>query len=460
MYKQRKNLMFKKLVIAAILLCCVNLTAQQKTTPIAQIKYKISDYKNQSVYKKRYALTRFSDDDSMFAVIGDNERIVIYETATGKIIQAIKYANDKTISFSFGADGKSIIFLDKLSFSVEVWDLETGKRRHKLEGRSTISGFKNALRKENKDINEGLEMSEMPISPDGKSVLVGKTDSRFDVVDLENGETLFSVEQTSDTSEIKDVLKIALIPGFANTLYQMHISKAIYSSDGKRILLSNGDRVPTLWDAETGKIIAELGPQEAKVYKISFSPDGKFAATVDRKAVSQIWDAETGKNLSTLGKSGKSEMIGVWSPNGDLVATHSSDEKGHIFNALTGEFISETGKLQIRDMAFNSDGSLIATLAKKDKTKLGQIYTVADGKLIATLPRLENNERPLALEWSSDGKFLAISSIEYVQIFNERGEFLQSLENAVFPARFSHDGKLLLTGGQNDDGFIWQINGN
>jgi WD40 repeat protein len=454
--------MSKKIVIfvfTAMLFCSLKLTAQQESTPTAQIKYKISDYKNQSVYKGRYALTRFNADDSMFAVIGDEDRIVVYETATGNVIQSIKYGNDNTNAFSFGADGKSVLFLDKLSFSVEVWDLETGERRHKIEGRSAVSGLKNALRKDQKDINEGLQMSEMPLSPDGKSVLVGKTDSRFDVVDLENGEARFSVEQTSETSEIKDLLKLALIPGIANSLYLLHISKAIYSSDGKRILLSNGDRNPTLWDAETGKMIAILGPQEAKVYKISFSPDGKLAATVDKKAVSQIWDATTGRKLSTLGKPGNSEMIGNWSPQGDFVATHSSKERGHIFNAQTGEFISETGKLQIRDMSFSSDGRLIATLAKKDKTKLGQIFNVADGKFIADLPRLSDEERPLDLEWSSDGKLLAISSIEYVKIFNNRGEFLQSLENAVYPARFSHNGKLLLTGGKNDDGFIWQISG-
>lgn len=434
-----------------------NTKAQTQSAPIARVKYKISDYKNPSVFKGRYGLTRFSADDKLLAVVGENERIVVYKTETGEVLQAIKYGNDNTTAFSFGADGKSVLFQDRLSFSIEVWDLETGKRRSKIEGRSGVSGLKSALVNNVEKQNKGLEMSELPISPDGVNLLVAKTDSRFDVVDLGNGAARFSLEQTSTTSDTKDLLKILFIPGAATTHKFFHVSHAAYSADGKRIALANGDKAPTLWDAETGKMIAKLEPHFSRVYDISFSNDGQLVATADEDGITKIWDAATGANLSTIGVPGKSETAYAWSPRGDLLATVSSKEKGNFYNARTGKFLSSTGKMPIRELAFSPDGSFVATLAKKDKTVLGQIVNVADGAVVANLPRPTEDEQPLALEWSADGKFLAVSSVEYVKIFNREGKLLQSLENAVFPAHFSHDAKLLLTGGRNDDGFVWQI---
>lgn len=434
-----------------------NLKAQTQSAPIARVKYKISDYKNPSVFKGRYGLTRFSADDKMLAVVGENDRIVVYKTENGEVLQAIKYGNDNTIAFSFGADGKSVLFQDRLSFSIEVWDLETGKRRDKIEGRSSVSGLKTALINNVEQRYRGQEMRELPMSPDGKNLLVARTDSRFDVVDLASGTARFNLEQTSKTSDTKDLLKILFIPGAATTHKFFHVSNAAYGSDGKRIALANGDKAPTIWDAENGRMIARLEPQYSRVYEVSFSRDGQLLATADEDGITKIWDSSTGANLSTIGVPGKSEIAYAWSPRGDLLATMSSKEKGNFYDARTGKFISGTGKMPIRALAFSPDGLLVATFAKKDKTVLGQIISVADGAIVANLPRPSQAEQPLALEWSADGNLLAISSVEYVKIFNREGKLLQSLDNAVFPAHFSHDSQLLLTGGKNDDGFVWQI---
>lgn len=446
-------------IFPALFLSVLSLRAQQSKF-VAQIKYKISDYKNPSVFKGRFGLTRFSADDNLLAVIGDDDRIVIYETETGKLLQAIKYGNDNTTAFSFGADGKSILMLDRLSAEIEIWDLETGKLRRKLAGRSGVSGLKKALLNNIEQKGQGQEMSELPISPDGKNILVAKTDSRYDVINLADGTARFNLEQTSKTSDTKDLLKIMLIPGAATTRGFFHVSSAAYNFQGTRILLANGDKAPTLWNAESGKLIAALEPQNSKVYEISFNHDGTLAATTDIKDVTKIWDAASGRLLSTIGTPEKNERVYGWSSQSETLATLSSHEEGHFYNARTGKFLAGTGKVQINGLLFSPNGKLVATFAKKDRTKLGQIINVADGKLIANLPRTVDEEHPLGLDWSSDGKLLAISSVEYVKIFNEKGELLQKLEQAVFPAQFSHAGKLLLTGGKNDDGFVWQIGEN
>ena len=447
------------LIFTALFFNSANLHAQQPKA-VAQIKYKITDYKNPSVFKGRFGLTRFSADDKLIAVIGDNDRIVIYEAATGKLVQSIKYGMDNTTNFSFGADGKSILMMDHLAFGIEIWDLETGERRRKIEGRTSVSGLKKALLNDIQQKGQGQEMRELPVSRDGKSILVAKSDNRYDVVDLADGAARFNLEQNSKSSDTKDLLKIMFIPGAATSRGFFRVSSAEYNFQGTRILLANGDKSPTIWDAETGKLIVALEPQISKVYDISFNHDGTLAATTDTKGVTKIWDAANGALLSTIGTPKKSETALSWSSQSEIIATLSSNEEGHFYNARTGKLLSSTGRTQINNLMFSPDGTLAATFAKKDRKLLGQIIRVSDGKLIANLPRTVNEEHPLALDWSKNGKFLAISSVEYVKIFNDKGELLQKLDQAVFPAQFSHDGKLLLTGGNNDDGFVWQISEN
>ena len=455
--------MYKKilplLMFFALFLNAFSLQAQQSKS-VAQIKYKISNYKNPSVFKTRFGLTRFSADDKMLAVIGDDYRIVIYQTETGKLLQSIKYGGDGTTNFSFGADGKSVLMLNRLFSEIEIWDLETGKLLKKINERSVVSGLKKVLINNVERKGQGQEMGELPISPDGKSILVARTDSRYDVVNLSDDTARFSLEQNSKTSETKDLLKILFVPGAATTRGFFRVSSAEYNAQGTRILLANGDKSPTLWDAENGKLISALEPQLSKVYDISFNHDGTLAATTDTKGVTKIWDAENGNLLSTIGTPKKRETAFGWSSQSEIIATLSSSEEGHFYNARTGKLLSSTGKTQINGLMFNPDGTLVATFAKKDRKLLGQIIRVANGKLIANLSRTVNEEHPLAIDWSKDGKFLAISSVEYVKIFNEKGELLQKLDQAVFPAQFSHDSKLLLTGGNNDDGFVWQIGEN
>ncbi len=452
-----KNLVFS-LTLLGIFFNSLIVEAQQ-TKQVARIKYTLSDYKNPSSFKGRYGLTRFSPDDKLLAVGGDGKKIIIFESETGKALQKIDYGGT-TNAFSFGADKKSILLQDALFTKIDVWDLETGKVRHKIMGRSGVSGLKNLLLNGVAQKHRGLEMSELPISPDGKNILVGKSDSLYQIADLTTGETRFNLEQTSKTSETKDLLKILFIPGAATTPLFFHVSNAAYNADGKRIVLANGDKVPTLWDAETGKLVAKLEPQLGKVYQVSFSTDGKLSTTTDVAGVTKIWDAETGASVSTIGTNDKKEFVVAWNPKTEMLTTYSSDEEIHFYEPRSGKLLINLGKAKVRDFLFSPDGNLIATIAKDDKNKLGQIWNAGDGKLVATLPKQPKEEHPLSIEWSANGKLLVVSSEDYVKIYNQNGEFLQSLENAVFPARFSRDAKLLATGGKNDVGYVWQINQN
>jgi WD40 repeat protein len=61
------------------------------------------------------------------------------------------------------------------------------------------------------------------------------------------------------------------------------VFSASFSSDGKRVVTASRDKTARVWDADTGKPVAEPMTQGYAVYSASFSPDG-------RRVVTASWD--------------------------------------------------------------------------------------------------------------------------------------------------------------------------
>ncbi len=52
---------------------------------------------------------------------------------------------------------------------------------------------------------------------------------------------------------------------------------------------------------------------------------------------------------------------------------------------------------------------------------------------------------------------LSLASRKDVKLWDTTGELLETRDNAVFPARFYIDGSMVVTGGKNNTGYLWQI---
>ena len=73
---------------------------------------------------------------------------------------------------------------------------------------------------------------------------------------------------------------------------------AEFSPDGKWIVTASADGTARIWDASTGKLLAEL-KHENIVGSAHFSPDGKYVVTASGNTAS-VWDAATGKLVAKL----------------------------------------------------------------------------------------------------------------------------------------------------------------
>ncbi len=99
---------------------------------------------------------------------------------------------------------------------------------------------------------------------------------------------------------------------------------ACFSPDNRRVLTAYGDKLPTVWDAETGKELLVFKGHTAPVGSANISPDGKRVVTASLDGTARIWDAETGRRQCSriLPVTRKCGVINaIFSPSGQRVVT-------------------------------------------------------------------------------------------------------------------------------------------
>ena len=60
------------------------------------------------------------------------------------------------------------------------------------------------------------------------------------------------------------------------------------------------DRTVKLWDAATGKLLANLPGHTDSICSVAWSPDGKTLASSSGDTTLKLWDAATGKLLVSM----------------------------------------------------------------------------------------------------------------------------------------------------------------
>lgn len=302
-------------------------------------------------------------------------------------------------------------------------------------------------------------MSDVPADAGVKNILVAKNDGLFQIVDAENGEIRQTLEHSSKSNATWDFMKM-LFQLYSPVPLGFLISSGRFSADGTKVIIANGDKTPTLWNAESGAQIAKLEPQTDRIYQAIFSPDSKMVVTSDVDGVTKIWNAADGKLISEFGSKKDRNFAAAWNADSTAIITLSPNSDARFWSVETGEMLFRLERSAALNLSLSPDGKSLATIHRDDKKQLAQIWNAADGKLLATLPREKGEDRAYSLVWSPDGTMLITASSETVRIWSDKGELLQTLDKAVFPTSFSSDGKFLATGGKNDTGYVWQIGEN
>ncbi len=201
-----------------------------------------------------------------------------------------------------------------------------------------------------------------PASMGGKPTPISKKNGTLAVWDLASGTILMKLNRESS------------------------IGSVAFSPDGRRVAAglgcfrgctkSGADRTVRVWDAASGKLVAQMEAPGDYVNDLSFSPDGsRIAGTVDKDV--RIWNVDTGKLLKTLSGHTASISAVTFNPGGTLVATAANDNTVRIWNAEDGtQFATLLGhSSRLSSVAFSSDGAYLFVASHRGEVRIWNATT-------------------------------------------------------------------------------------
>jgi WD40 repeat protein len=220
----------------------INGDKSAKIWDAASGELKINIPNNERIYRGS-----FSPKADRLLTVEQQGGMKLWHVESGQLIGEVAkkgFLEDYMKSFEFSPDGKNIATF--LMGDTRLWDVKTGELRFKLPKSQT---------------------TDVAFSWDGRWLATASSDkqSAGRIWNVESGE-----------------VKLALAPTGNKSV------SVIFNPQGT-LLVTTSDKGVTLWDAETGTLLATL--DEAR-YPVTFSPDGRTFATGARNDTAILWELQ------------------------------------------------------------------------------------------------------------------------------------------------------------------------
>ena len=154
------------------------------------------------------------------------------------------------------------------------------------------------------------------------------------------------------------------------------------SPDGKHLVTGSEDKNAKVWNTESGKTLTDLTGHDDWVRSVRFSPDGKHIVTGGEDQKILVFGLD-GKQRSTASTEGGVLDI-QFSKDGKSIAVATKDKLVQIFSFPELKLVRDLrGHTDwIWSVAFNADGTWLATASEDDSVRLWDVKT---GKEIVEL---------------------------------------------------------------------------
>jgi WD40 repeat protein len=448
----------------------------------------------------------FSRDGKRLLTTCDDKKVRIWDPENGLQISVLVGHTGALRRAAFSPDGRRVVTAsaDK---TARIWDAETGAALSVLSG-------------------HGDQVSNAAFSEDGRRVVTASADKTARIWNAESGELIsilagqelrplraaFSADGQSaiTVSEDKTIRSwdvdtrkmVKIISRFPERI-EGRLERAVFSPDGRRVLLATNNNIPSIRDAETGEVLTVLAGHTRSVLGIAFSPDGRLAATASWDKTARIWDAASGTAIAVLTGHTQAVTSVAFSPDSQRVVTASSDKSARIWNVKTGDQIlaisGHTGS--VRSAAFSPDGQRVVTASEDSTARIwdsntggaiailkghrhwvsdaifspegrkvltaswdttARIWDAGTGKTLKILSGHRPGEYVWTAAYSPDGRRVATASRDStVRIWDaetaETAAILAGHDDSVQSAFFSPDGRRILTASWDRTVRIWRV---
>jgi len=233
--------------------------------------------------------------------------------------------------------------------------------------------------------------------------------------------------------------------------------------DGRRIITCSHDGSLRLWNIKSGVQIGNDWRDDGKEWSIALSPNGKSVASGSRDGKVRLWNIETKKVVAKW--TGHTDCVRslCWSVDGERVLSGSDDGTIRVWDVESGDTVLgpiNTGHWVVHAVIYSPDTTKIATGGwHEDALK---IWDAKTGNLLSTIKH--DSEVCDSLAWTSDQKKLITGSYRSIMIFNtttwQQIAILEGHIGTVFSLSLFQNDRLLVSGSFDETVRLWNLDTN
>ena len=234
-----------------------------------------------------------------------------------------------------------------------------------------------------------------------------------------------------------------------------YVYAVAFSPDGKFLATgsNNKDNFVQLWDCETGKQVRAFHGHTDEVVSVTFSKDGKRLLTGSHDKTARLWNvegAETREEPRVLRGHSSWVLSAAFSPDENQVVTTGYDGTAVVYNIAVSDADEKTNSktITLRPFAGHRGPVYSATFSLDGKSVVSAGY---DGRILVWKP--EEIERYDFKKLKDRVKGETVKIIPDPKIDRE----FKGHSKPVYSVKFSADGKLLVSCGQDSTVRVWDF---
>ena len=261
----------------------------------------------------------------------------------------------------------------------------------------------------------GAAAARIAISADGKKIVTGGYDAKFQLWDAATGKRLVEYTQhnpdnpRSRQQKTRRRVAVDIAPDGESVVSAAFSNRPVDAGVRPQLHIWSGD-------SETRITRRQLDlsdyPTQWGITCVAFSPDGKLIATGGSKLhgsdeTLRIWNAETGEQLRAIKAHGRTVLDVTFSPDGDRVVSASEDKSIAVWDINSGRRLLRIGGLDFDlTVAYSPDGKRIIS---GDWSKRIRFWDTQTGVEVFSIDGLPTRVSKVA--FSPDGKQIAASGL-------------------------------------------------